>query len=310
MSSTSNNHVDPSTDELVPVTYCPVTMQQQFRRNQDDIRGKPYAGFFMPDLRVPLENAKTLQRGPMPQDQTLSPSIGDFNKLVEAAERYPDAGYAVLEGPSAYVQSRIKMPGVTTEMFKWWFTWHPLEKQRYMLWFPQAHVENFVEDPDRLADTSLTYAQRLYGNPNHIEEFIGPSSLKINIHFTDPVILGFDDAALKRSGFTTSASGTLRVSDAPDTTFMVMLHLARDTDRGLELLSRYWIGAHPDFVRFPGGADAPALMHRMGMDRKAIEALSYEMAVHDMTEFNQLARILPGVHAAYGISSPSVAGRS
>ena len=175
-----------------------------------------------------------------------------------------------------------------------------MEKQRYMLWFPHAHVQNFVKDPDRLANTSLTYEQRLYDNPNHIEEFIGPPSLKINIHFTDPVALGFDAASLKRSGFTTSASGTLRISDAPDTTFMVMLHLAKDTDRGLELLSRYWIGAHPEFARFPGGADAPALMRRMGMDRSAIEALGYEMAIHDMTEFSQLARILPAIYAAYG----------
>ena len=81
---------------------------------------------------------------------------------------------------------------------------------------------------------------------------------------------------------------------------MLMLHLARDTERGLELISRYWIGAHPEFIRFQGGSDAPALLGKMEMDRDAIENLAYEMSVHDMTEFNLLARILPGIHQTFG----------
>jgi len=89
----------------------------------------------------------------------------------------------------------------------------------------------------------------------------------------------------------------IRIADAPDTTFMFMLHLARDTDRGLELFSRYWIGAHPEFKRFPGGVDAPALMNKMGMNSETLERLAYEMSVHDMTEFNQLARMLPACTA-------------
>ena len=285
---------------LSPVTYYPVAMQKQFFKNRKALEGKPYAEFFTPDLTVPTDWAKLIQNGPMPLEQTLTPSVGDINKLLDPLMRFPDAGYALLDGPAAYAQSRIEMAGVTTDMFKWWFMWHPLERQRYMLWFPQAHIDNYVADPERLADTSLSYERRLYNNPNFVDEFIGPNSLKIVIHFTDPAELGLDKMAMVRAGFKASASGTIRIADAPDTTFMLMLHLARDTERGLELFSRYWIGAHPEFNRFQGGADAPALMTKMGMDREAIERLAYEMSVHDMTEFNQLARILPPLYAAYG----------
>ncbi len=169
-----------------------------------------------------------------------------------------------------------------------------------MLWFPYAHVDNSVADPARLADTALSYEQRLYNNPNFVEGFIGPSSLKIVIHFTDPVELGFDKALLRRSRFTTGACGTIRLAEAPETTFMLMVHLARDTGRGLELLSRYWIGAHPEFKRFQGGSDAPALLGKTGMDRTAMEMLAYEMSVHDMTEFSTLAGLLPGLHHRFG----------
>ena len=288
------------TQQNAPVTYVPVSMQKQLAANRGALDGKPYERFFLPEIEVPVAAAKLLRAGPMPLEQTLTPSISDLGRLIEHASDFPDAGYALLDGPTAYAQSRVVMPGVTAAGFEWWFTWHPLEKQRYMLWFPQAHIDNSVADPARLADSSLSYAERLYGNPNAIDEFIGPTSLKIVIHFAPPASLGLDEQALRRAGFTTSASGTIRVADAPDTTFMFMLHLARDTLAGMELLSRYWIGAHPEFVRFPGGSDAPALLSRMGMNAESIEQLAYDMAVHDMTEFAHLGRILPDVFAAFG----------
>ena len=289
-----------STTARVPVTYIPVSMQKQLAANRRSVGGRPYEPFFLPDIEVPAAAAKLLRAGPMPREQTLTPSIADFGRLLDRASDFPDNGYALLDGPTAYAQSRVVMPGVTTAQFEWWFTWHPIEKERYMLWFPQAHIDNSVLDPSRLADTSLSFAERLYNNPNAIDEFIGPTSLKIVIHFAPPESLGLDGASLRRAGFTTSASGTIRVADAPDTTFMLMLHLARDTPAGMELLSRYWIGAHPEFVRFPGGKDAPALLSRMGMTAETIERLAYEMAVHDMTEFAHLGRILPDVFAAFG----------
>ncbi len=288
------------TPQHAPVTYVPVSMQKQLVVNRRSMAGKPYEPFFLPEITVPVAAAGMLRAGPMPREQTLTPSLADLGRLLDHAPDFPDNGYALLDGPTAYAQSRVVMPGVTTAHFEWWFTWHPLEKERYMLWFPQAHINNSVVDPSRLADTSLSFGERLYENPNAVDEYIGPTSLKIVIHFAPPESLGLDKAALRRAGFTTSASGTIRIADAPDTTFMLMLHLARDTPAGMELFSRYWIGAHPEFVRFPGGRDTPALLSRMGMTADAIERLAYEMAVHDMTEFAQLGRILPGLFTTFG----------
>ena len=174
----------PALDPLqrVPVTYIPVSMQQQFAANHRAVGGKPYERFFLPEIEVPVAGAKLLRAGPMPKEQTLTPSVGDLARLLDRASDFPDHGYALLDGPTAYAQSRVVMPGVTTAHFEWWFTWHPLEKERYMLWFPQAHIDNSVVDPLRLADTSLSFAERLYDNPNAIDEYIGPTSLKIVIH--------------------------------------------------------------------------------------------------------------------------------
>jgi hypothetical protein len=289
----------PATEGMSPVTYIAEPLQKQFEKNQELLHGTKYAEFLSGDLAVPASSARALRSGPLPEHLTLTPSVADLNKLLDPTIRFPDQGYALLDGPTAYAQSRIEMPGVTTQMFEWWFTWHPLDKKRYMLWYPHAHVENYVENPERLANASLSYAERIYNNPNHLTEFIGSSALPIVIHFTDPVKLGLDAAALKRAGFTANASGVIYTEAAPDAMFILMVHLARDTDRGLELFSRYWIGAHPEFARFPGGAQSASLLNKMGMSKDAIASIGYEMAVHDMTEFNVLKRILPRVYKTF-----------
>ncbi len=95
-------------------------MQKQLAANRRALDGKPYKRFFLPEIEVPVAAAKSLRAGPMPIEQTLIPSISDLGRLVEHASDFPDAGYALLDGPTAYAQSRVVMPGVTTAMFEWW----------------------------------------------------------------------------------------------------------------------------------------------------------------------------------------------
>ena len=153
-----------------------------------------------------------LRPGSMPRGQTLTPSVRDRFRLVDCASEFPDSCYTLANGATAYAQSRVVMPSVTTAKFEWWFTGRPLEKERYTLWFPQAHISNLFVDPARLADTLLSYPEHLYNNPNAVDEYIGPTSLKIIIHSTPPA------------------------------------SLARDTPAGMELFSRYWIGTHRETV--------------------------------------------------------------
>lgn len=282
-----------------PVTYFAVPMQQQFAANEQAVATKPYAGAFAHDPTVPLDWAKSIQDGPMSPDEANSPTEADLAALVANVDSYADSGYTVLEGPTGYVQSRMVMPGVTSEMMRWWFVWSPLESERYTLWFPQAHISNWVEDPDRIADTSLSFEERFYNNVNYVKEYIGSQALPIEIHFTTPSEIGLDEAALKAAGFTISASGYCCFGMAPEITTMLMVHLGRDTDQGMEWVSRYWIGTHPAMRRFPGGDKAAALFEKLGMDKDGLLNLAYELSVHDMTEYTNLARILPGLFARF-----------
>ncbi|QEW22615.1 hypothetical protein LA6_004847 [Marinibacterium anthonyi] len=282
------------------VTYLPVAAQRQLKENRPLLAGKPYESYFDPHLMVPTEDALALQMGPLDKADCLTPSVRDLNRLLDPSYKTPKQGYAVLDGSTVYVQNSLFFPGATAEMLRWWFTWHPIEKERYMLWFPQAHIENSVQDPARLANTSLSYEDRLYDNPNHVKELVGPQAMELLIRFSDPAKIGFDPAAFKRAGFTANASGIVSPAQAPDVVNSLMVHIARDIDGGMELVSRYWIGAHPELRRFDGAEKAEAMLSQIGWNDQVAEMTAYELAVHDMIEFNHLAGILPALFSQFG----------
>jgi hypothetical protein len=282
------------------VTYLPVAAQKQLIANTQLLKGKSYETFFNPHLVVPTNDARALQIGPLDKADCLTPSVADLNRLLDPAYKTPKQGYAVLDGSTVYVQNSLFFPRATAEMFRWWFTWHPIEKERYMLWFPHAHIENSVKDPARLANKSLSYEDRLYDNPNYVKELVGPQAMELLIRFTDPAKLGFDAAAFKRAGFTANASGIVGPAQAPDVINSMMIHIARDVEGGMELVSRYWIGSHPEMRRFAGAEKAAAMMAHVGWNDQLAEMTAYELAVHDMIEFNHLAGILPALFAQFG----------
>ncbi|WP_321842539.1 DAPG hydrolase family protein [Paraburkholderia bannensis] len=291
--------------ERTRITYYQVPMQKRWPVNEQLVQSKSYAKYFTKDLVAPMAMVNALEQGPLPAEFILPPTVAGLDKMMRTFESAPVSGYALVEeGPLAYAQSRHVFPGVTAKMFEWWFTWHPLESERYMLWFPYAHIHNSVDDPARLANSKLTYAERLYGNPNHITEYIGNLFLDGYISFDTPESFGVNPAALKANGFTFNASGIISPADARNAPLVLMIHLGRDTPAGLEMINRYWIGTHSSFDRFkkfPDGARlSKAVTQRMGLDKAALENFAYEMALHDMTEFTCLGGFLPQIYREYG----------
>jgi hypothetical protein len=283
------------------ITYYQVPMQKRWPINNKLVQSKPYAKYFQKDLVAPVNMVEALENGPLPKEWIFPPTVNGLKKVMQTFSQAPVSGYALVEeGPLAYAQSRHVFPGVTAKMFEWWFCWHPLESERYMLWFPYAHIHNSVKDPKRLADKSRTYAERLYGNPNHITEYIGAMFLDGVINFDDSTTFGVDRTMIEKEGFTFNASGIITPVDALDTPLVLMIHLARDTPAGLEMINRYWIGTHDSFDRFkkfPDGAQkSKALTKKMGLDKVALENFAYEMALHDMTEFTCLGKFLADIY--------------
>ena len=82
----------------------------------------------MPITPIPAEKIKILEAGPI--DPSLALKIEDRNKLFDEGYLPCEVGYCVMDDGSAYLANRTEMPGVTPEMFEWWFAWHGLEDMR------------------------------------------------------------------------------------------------------------------------------------------------------------------------------------
>lgn len=285
---------------MIPVSYYPPAMQKRFGAAREALAGSPYEPFLNERLTVPEAAALGIQRGSMEPIQAMSPNAAALNAILDAGTEAQDWGYTVLEGPTLYVQSRIDFPGSTPDMFKWWFWWHALDPRRYMLWFPYSHISATAADPGRLADEALSFEERFYDNRQHVAELMGADHFESVIRFVDPSHLGFNMAKFRAAGFEASASGLLEMPGLPDITVGMMVHIVRPTKGGMELFNRYWLGSHPDLWRFPGADQAGGLFAGVGMDEVRMESVAYELAVHDMTEWNNLARILPALHAEFG----------
>jgi hypothetical protein len=175
------------------------------------------------------------------------------------------------------------MPGVTPQMWSWWFGWHGSDARRYKLWHPRAHVSARWDDdgPDG----------HYVGRTSLIEEYIGSAFTKGAIAFVEPSALGLDPAKL---GDGIAVCARLGSSDLPvDVGWFV--HHVRPTGEGSEMRSRFWMGGRHVAVR--GGNRVADRVARPVAARQLPDPR--DLMVHCAQEMSHLAGFLPAIHAKF-----------
>jgi hypothetical protein len=280
-----------------PVAYFPVATQRQFEKNRERIRGKAYEGYFSGELRLNEDVLPALRR-PMDASDALTPR--EVNALLDPGYHRVENGFCELADGSAYVASRVPMPGCTGEMYQWWFWWHAVESERYTLWYPYNHVAVRPRDRDVLTRPGLTNEQRYVGTTHDVVEFIGPERMDISIRFVDPSELGLDTRRFASSGVVAQACARVALRRL-GIEAVTMVHLARETHEGLEQRSRYWIG-HDARLRLLGASvPVDAVGATLGIKRRlAGQRIAYEQLLHDQIEFTHLATFLADLYRRFG----------
>lgn len=161
-----------------------------------DERTRPFARYFSETGTLPVQpHIQAALDAPSP------PSAARGYEIDEVASRLRAKGYE--DGETALtwnergtltVSCLTHMPGVTADMWDWWFGWHSADSARYKLWHPDAH-EFAAIGQDRSADRTLSDRQRYVNNVSYVDEFIGDSKRQLAIRFVDPKILGFDECS-------------------------------------------------------------------------------------------------------------------
>jgi len=143
-------------------------------------RALPYAKFYdLPITPIPEEKLAVLAAGPI--DPSLALKIEDRNDLFKPGYLPCEIGYCVMPNGTGFLANRTEMPGVTPEMFEWWFAWHSLEDLRYRIWDPEDHYYARQQMREKTLDQSLPMRERTWGTVHHVLEDIGPGPEELAI---------------------------------------------------------------------------------------------------------------------------------
>ncbi|MFV0438007.1 MAG: DAPG hydrolase family protein [Desulfopila sp.] len=254
-----------------------------------DDRQKSYFKYY--DMKMAEPDRAVLDRitrEPCSNDSALR--IENRNDLFLPGELPGEFGWWLLEDGTATIANRTFFPGVTGEMFDWWFAWHPIDRLRYAIWDSEDHADVQLADPARARDMSLSMQERHWGSVHRVWEDIGTGMDLLEIRFKKPSEMGYD---MEKIGTTACnalvcANCSILGHDDIGDGLVVMTHFLRPVTGGSELRSRFWFGWQivdgkavkciPDGVRIP-----------------AIAPLS--LLQHNVKEFSNLVQLLPQVYA-------------
>ncbi len=218
-----------------------------------------------------------------PVDPAIAFGAEDMNLLFEDGYLPFEFGWCILPNGCGVLANLTQMPGVTPEMFDWWFAWHGVAPLRYKIWDHDDHYYCQTRNLDKALNDKLSMKERYWDTVHDVKEDcnLGPEDIIIN--FRKPTDIGFDEEKWKNFKGTIVCAGN---EESP----CIMVHFLRPVEGGCELRTRFWFGYSviggkpvkilPDGVSFP---DIPL----KGLLR------------HNIKEFTNLAAILPEVYAEY-----------
>ncbi len=277
------------------------------RPGRPDPSRRPYLGYRAGDLDTPFAKYFRPSMAPLAPHVADAVSIGarspellaDLDEcpaLLEEEHGPVETGFAFGRDGSVRVSALTPMPGVSAEMWDWWFGWHGCDPRRYKLWHPQAHL--YVEWSDG-PDRGRLGRDRYVGRTSFVDECLGSNVARVAIQFVSPAQLGFDEAALVPGGGRTVVCARVGSSQFPmDIGHLV--HVVRPAGDGAEMRSRFWLGGRHVRLRVGGdavarsaGAVAGRLTRRRVVDARAL-------LVHCAQEMSHLATFLPDLHREFG----------
>ena len=196
-----------------------------------------------------------------------------------------ESGVRRLRDGTVEVASLVSMPGVTSDMFRWWFSDYLQTTEHYRMWHPKDHV---------WMDWEHKTPGEITGSHHLVHEYIGGELMKLRIQFTWPQeILGYDPtdentvAICARVG---ELESSLNIAE--------MCHVARNTPSGAELRSRFWLGVISDREAVGWQNLLLSLLANNPISRQfaASEAGGIDLHKHCMEEMSYLADLLPVIY--------------
>ena len=248
-----------------------------------------YAKYYDETIRpIPDEVQAALDNSPFPAGAL--PPFAQANGLQAEGYAPLENGYCIEADGAAHVAIRTQMPGVTPDMWDWWFAWHGCRDNRYKLWHPKSHLGAQWED----GREDVAYI----GRNSIIEEYIGAELAQASIQFKSPLEFGFSEEAISNSSKAVYICARLGHPSLP-LDYGYLVHQVRAVAGGSEMRSRFWVGGQYVHLRKEGVlADlVSAFLRKL----KALpETFARDVLQHCSEEMAHLAAFLPNIYAEFG----------
>lgn len=275
-----NGEMSFSTED-VPIDKWNVRPKEMLVPITEEEKNSPLYKYYERDMVEPAPGRYEEVAEPMNPANALFAE--DMNKLFDEGYLPGEKGWCQLPNGAATLANLTPMPGVTVEMFDWWFAWHGLEPMRYKIWNHNQHYYCMTQNPEISKDESLSMKERYWNTVHEVHEDTGLGKEVIFINFRNPADVGFDPEKLKDFDGTIVCAGN-------DKNPVFMCHFLRPVEGGCELRTRFWMGysiidGKPQCI-MPEGEQFPVMAAK-------------ELLMHNIKEFTNLAAILPELYKEY-----------
>ena len=210
-------------------------------------------------------------------------NFSDKDSILCDSQLQTQAGFSRFPDGSYLVSMYCPMPGITPEMIQWWFWWHAQADERYQVWFPGEHygISFGKKNKDYFSQPSVPAFQP---NTHYPTERIGGIRMPLRIDFVTPEQFGFSKKVMEVNQIPLIVCGHVGVFRGL-IWHTEMAHIFKQTEEGLFLYSRFWIG---QTLKNP-------------LLRKAIltEKTARGMVEHCCVEYRNLAEFLPNLYAKF-----------
>lgn len=228
-----------------------------------------------------------------PLEWTFLPDVSHMSELEQDGYMPSETGFAVNKDGSCKVAVKTDMPGVSPQMWDWWFAWHGCQDSRYKLWHPVAHLSAQWED----GKNDLCYI----GRNSIIKEYIGDNLLEASIQFKSPLSFGFSNKSINHKEQAVYICAKLGHPSLP-VDYGYLVHQVRKTSNGAEMRSRFWVGGQYVSLRKKGKV-AEAVTVVLKMFKSLPKNFAQDLLQHCAEEMNHLAAFLPALYNEFNADS-------
>ncbi len=253
---------------------------------EQDMKKSYYKYYLEEMVEAPQEKYNKVLAGPIDPSKALP--VQERNRLFEPGYFEEEIGYCVMPDGTGYIANLTKMPGVTAEMFDWWFAWHGLDNLRYTIWDNEDHYKAECMQKEKCRDPLLPFKERYWNTTHEVLEDVGMGPDAIYINFKNPGDMGFDVSKIGTDACSTivCANGFGKGQPPFASPGTIMCHFIRDIEGGVELRTRFWPGY---------------ICHNGKLVKTILDGSSYPLmplmalCTHNIKEFTNLAALLPKI---------------